>query len=98
MLRSVAEVRGPNGENEMQVKFSSTASGRITADVPSLKSAIRFYEEFRNSSGLGASELSVATVRDGNTVIAYIRYNGRLWRTNPNKPGAVPMMLVSLEG
>ncbi|MHA6767672.1 hypothetical protein [Sphingobium ummariense] len=49
------------------------------------------YGERRDRSGLGASEFPEGEIIIGDTVIARISYNGRIWLAGPWRPGDKPL-------
>lgn len=53
---------------------------RKRATVASVEEAVRIWNEYRESTGAGASEIgNGGTVKDGRKLVAGISYNGRVW-------------------
>lgn len=60
--------------------------------VESLLEASRLYETLRDKSGLGGSRFREGAVFDGETEIARISYNGRVWPAGEWFPGQTPLL------
>lgn len=52
---------------------------RLTQEVADINEAVEVYERVRDASYEGASTFEYGSVFNGNTQIATISYNGRVW-------------------
>lgn len=69
--------------------------GRFGCPVGSLTAASAFYNIQRDKSDEGGSTWPEGLIFDGEEIVAYISYNGRVWRSSPSGPdwgpGTVPL-------
>ena len=59
--------------------------------VASLKAASELYEAKRDASGQGASRFRDGEIYDGETLVARISYNGRVWPPSEWTVGSKPI-------
>lgn len=69
--------------------------GRKAIPVQSFADASSVYGNERDAYEFGASQFPNGTITDGSTVVAYVSYNGKVWKDRPSArdwmPGTTPL-------
>lgn len=80
------------------IQATTVRVGNRRLPFAGLKETSQVYRETIDRLGLGASQTPRCEILDGDTVVAHVSYNGKVWAGARWEPGATPLFDPYAEG